>query len=398
MPAVWVNSMRLLYYKTVGGIKMQLSIPDNSFLDSFEHLGTFPLDVYKKNEINLFMLRINANEFDYALLVNNLLEPVITYSVSRKVQKDYSNKPHKKKEISMDEISLGFKLLSSIYAQGMSNKQVNELEQDESIKWEYDIDELLQQLNTVCSILLSDTFFKFYQSWKKPITKLMGNAIALEFLTIMWLDWKDRGCPNTLSGEVKALQRDARILFDKLVFEYATKTWRGSGDSKMSSDIKNWKQRITPVNAEDWHKFIIGACAGNYNGQDTTVKTLKPVLYYYYVIMSCAPINQVNVSFDVDHIIPKERFVGNTMIAKTYRDSLINLALLPTKDNISKKAKALNEITDNWLKLQITTYTGIKENEFDQYSDISNITSIYKKRSNLFSTAFSTNRMTALSK
>ena len=47
----------------------------------------------------------------------------------------------KKKEISMDEISLGFKLLSSVYAQGMSNKQVNELEQNESIKWEYDIDE-----------------------------------------------------------------------------------------------------------------------------------------------------------------------------------------------------------------------------------------------------------------
>ena len=73
---------------------MQLSIPDNSFLDSFEHLGTFPLDVYKKNEMNLFMLHINANEFDYALLVGNLLEPIITYSVSRKVQKDYSSKPH----------------------------------------------------------------------------------------------------------------------------------------------------------------------------------------------------------------------------------------------------------------------------------------------------------------
>ncbi len=304
----------------------------------------------------------------------------------------------KKKEISMDEISLGFKLLSSVYAQGMSNKQVNELEQNESIKWEYDIDELLQQLNTVCSILLADTFFKFYQSWKRPITKLMGNAIALEFLTIIWLDWKERGCPSTVSGETKALQRDARILFDKLVFEYATKTWRGSGDSKMSSDIKNWKQRVTPVDSEDWKNFITGACMGNYNGQDTTVKILKPVLYYYYVITSCSPINQVNVSFDVDHIIPKERFVGNTMIAKAYRDSLINLALLPTKDNISKKAKALNEITDNWLKLQITTYTGIKEEEFDHYSDISNIASIHKKRSNMFSTAFSTNRMTVLSK
>lgn len=304
----------------------------------------------------------------------------------------------KKKEISMDEISLGFKLLSSIYVQGMSNKHVNELEKNETIKWEYDIDELLQQLNTVCNILLADTFFKFYQSWKRPITKLMGNAIALEFLTIMWLDWKERKCPSTVSGETKALQRDARILFDKLIFEYATKTWRGSGDSKMSTDIKNWKQRLTPVDAEDWHNFISSACTGSYNGQATTVKTLKPVLYYYYVITNCSPINQVNVSFDVDHIIPQERFAGNTMISQAYKDSLINLALLPTKDNISKKAKALNEITDHWLKLQITTYTGISESEFEQYSDISNILTLYTKRKELFSIAFSTNRTTALSK
>lgn len=128
----------------------------------------------------------------------------------------------------------------------------------------------------------------------------------------------------------------------------------------MSSDIKNWKQRVALANAEDWQKFIIGACMGNYNGQDTNVKTLKQVLHYN-VITNCSPINQVNVSFDVDHIIPKERFVGNTMITQAYRDSLINLALLPTKDNISKKAKALNEIMDSWFELQITTYTGIKK-------------------------------------
>lgn len=73
---------------------MQLSVPDKSFLDSFEHLGKFPLDSYEKNELNLFMLRINANEFDYALLVHNLLEPIITYSVSRQVQQEYSSKPH----------------------------------------------------------------------------------------------------------------------------------------------------------------------------------------------------------------------------------------------------------------------------------------------------------------
>ena len=303
----------------------------------------------------------------------------------------------RKKEISMDEISLGFKLLSSIYAQGMSNKHVNELEQTESIRWEYDIDELLQELNTVCHILLADTFFKYYQSWKRPITKLLGNAIALEFLTIAWLDWKDRGRPSTVSGETKALQRDARILFDKLVFEYATKTWRGSGDSKMSNDIKNWKSRIVPADAADWNKFIAESCSGSYNGQDTTVKSLRPVLYYYYAITGCVPMNQVNVSFDVDHIIPKEKFVDNVMINQSWRDSLINLALLPSKDNISKKSKALNEITDSWLKLQITTYTGIAASDFEHYSDVANLPALHSQRKQLFSTAFDTNRLSILS-
>ena len=300
-------------------------------------------------------------------------------------------------DVSLDEISLGFKLLSSIYTQGMSNKHVNELEQKENIKWEYDIDELTQQINTICNILLSDTFFKFYQSWKKPITKLLGNAIALEFLTIRWLDWKERGCPSTVSGETKALQRDARVLFDKLIFEYATKTWRGSGDSKMSNDIKNWRSRLLHINSEDWKKFIIDACKGTYNGQPTTVKSLTPVLYYYYSIINLSPINQVNVSFDVDHIIPKERFVGNQIINQLYRDSLINLALLPKKDNISKKSKSLNEITDSWLKLQITTYTGISEKDFDTFSDISNIDKMYKLRNKIFINTFTCNRDTILS-
>lgn len=64
---------------------MQLSVPDKSFLDSFEHIKSFSLDKYDKNKMNIFMLRVNANEFDYDLLIRNLLEPVITYSVSRQL-------------------------------------------------------------------------------------------------------------------------------------------------------------------------------------------------------------------------------------------------------------------------------------------------------------------------
>lgn len=78
----------------MGGLTVQLSIPDDSFLDSFDYLGGFDADSYGKTRLNLYMLKINANEFNYSLLAENLLEPVISFSVSREVQKEYANRPH----------------------------------------------------------------------------------------------------------------------------------------------------------------------------------------------------------------------------------------------------------------------------------------------------------------
>lgn len=304
----------------------------------------------------------------------------------------------RKNEISMDEVALGFKVLSSIYVQGMSSIHVNELEQKEDrIKWDTDIDNLIEELNTVCHILLDDNFFKYYLSWKKPIAKLLGNAIALEFLTIVWLDWKEKGCPYTVSGATKAIQRNARILFDRHVFEYATRTWRGSGDSKMSNDIKNWKTRLEAVSAADWNNFILQACTGKYNGQITTKKLLNPVLYHYYSIKQISSNISIGATIDVDHIMPEEKFNGNTMVDQTLKESLINFALLPKKDNIKKGSKALNEITDSWLKQQITTYEEIEEKDFVVFSDITNIQQLQNHRQALFLEAFDSKRSSILS-
>ena len=303
---------------------------------------------------------------------------------------DYANV--KSGEIAMDKVTLGFKLLSSFIENGMASKSVIDLEKNNSINWNTDISVLVDEVNKICEILLTTAFFKALQAWKKPITKLLGNAIALEFLTIIWLDWKDKGKPTVSSAELKAVQRDAKILFDRLVFEYATKVWRGSGDSKMSNDIKNWKSRLVPINKSDWKTFIEGACEGVYNGQNTTVKLLRPVIYYYYVLTDCLPYNQVNTQFDVDHIIPQEIFKGNSMVVQELKDSLGNLALLPKKDNISKKSKKLNEITDPWLKASISTFSGIQESEFDKYSNVVNISELKTKRQVLFLTAYNTNR------
>lgn len=72
---------------------MELSIKDFDFLDSFEHLGSHTLDEHCKNKLDLFVLRVNANEFDYSYLKNNLIDPMIDFSLSRKVREKYSGKP-----------------------------------------------------------------------------------------------------------------------------------------------------------------------------------------------------------------------------------------------------------------------------------------------------------------
>ena len=61
---------------------MEISLKESDFLESFDLLWSKDLDKYKKNKLNLFVLKINSNEFDYDLLVDMLLDPVIDYSLS----------------------------------------------------------------------------------------------------------------------------------------------------------------------------------------------------------------------------------------------------------------------------------------------------------------------------
>lgn len=70
---------------------MELSIGENDFLQCFENISSKKLN--NKNNLNIFLLYSNANEFDYKLLERNLLDPIISYAISRKVKEDYKNKP-----------------------------------------------------------------------------------------------------------------------------------------------------------------------------------------------------------------------------------------------------------------------------------------------------------------
>lgn len=293
-------------------------------------------------------------------------------------------------EVHMDQVSLGFKLISSVFVGGMSIKDVTKLEET-PVDWVQDIDDLVYEVNTISDVLLSKAnFFKYLHAWNMPISRLLGSAIVLEYITILLRSWKQHNQPASPSSEQKAFIRDAKILLDRLIFEYATKVWRGSGDSKMSNDIKNWHDRIKPIESTQWIDFITSVSDGKYNGQEVNYKTLRPVLYYFYALQSKAPSSLVsdNELFEVDHILPQELFKNNSEIDSAKKDSIVNLALLPKKDNISKKDKVLKDITDDWLSKKIAEYADIPEKDFGKFSTVSSIDNLKDLRKPIFLNVF----------
>lgn len=77
------------------------------------------IDENQRERLNLYAIKMNANEFNYSFLQNQLLDPVIDYAISREVKKQYSNRPatlskkarDKFKEYSKNEGELGELLL-----------------------------------------------------------------------------------------------------------------------------------------------------------------------------------------------------------------------------------------------------------------------------------------------
>ena len=309
---------------------------------------------------------------------------------------DYEKK-NAMQEIDLTQITLGFKMMSAYFNKGVSAIVVNELEKNKQIKWGTSVDELIESINTVCEILLKSEFFKYLLSWKRPLYKLLGAAPTLEYLTILLLDWEDKGCPRVFSTEYNSFVRDAKVLFDRLIFEYCVGNWRGSGDSKMANHVKKWHERLDPMDTDSWTNLIKSACDGSYNGQAIDIKHLTPILCYQYALQKKQPDNPLQETSEVDHIMPKAKLESNAMIPAAYRDALFNLELLPKGDNIQKKDKALNEVSDSFLRQSISRYCDISIDDFDKYSDISNIESLKEVRLKMLLETFDTIRKTELS-
>lgn len=289
-------------------------------------------------------------------------------------------------ELQIEQITLGFKLVSSFLAGGMSAKDVIKLEELGDIDWVERVNDVVDGVNEILEIIQDINYFKYLSTWRYSITQMLSNAPALEFIIVMYKRWESKGSPRYSSGDLKSLQRDAIILFDRLIYEYSTGAWGGSGDSKLSSHIKDISKRFEPISTEQWTILVEKACYGH-DGNKTKNVT-RALLYHYYSIKSIQPTRNNNTTYEVDHIFPKEKFVDNLNVKIHSQDSLFNFALLPKKDNIKKGSKSLKEITDKWLQEEISRFSEIPIEDFEKYSDITNLEELREYRLDLFLKTF----------
>lgn len=294
------------------------------------------------------------------------------------------------------KLTLGFKLLSGIYEGGVKKEDIDNLGLNEGINWDTDYETVLQELNTVTKLVLSSSYFKFLNSYRFSLMNQLSDAIALNFIILMYKDWKRKGEPIGSDTTSKMLQKNAFILLDNLIYEYVTRQWRGSSDGLIAKNISNidlQPELFKNLSKDKWKNLLSEIFDSNsIDGIKITKKIMEPILLHFYAIKSIQG-PESNYGLEIDHIFPQALFKTSTLDDKEYiQHNLYNLCVLPKDENISKSNKRLIEISNEWLKTQITKYSFIEEEMFNDYSDIANFNSFKNSRAKVILEAFEITR------
>ncbi len=290
--------------------------------------------------------------------------------------------------------TLGFKLISAIFIGGISSISVSEIEKsDKTLDWNTEYESFVSDLNHLCTILYDIDYFKCMLDWNVPIMSITSNTIALEFITVLYNYWVLKKRPMVESSDLRSVRRNAVILLDKLIYEYSTKQWRGSSDSKLASDIKEKENRFVPVDKTNWCNLLTEMSYGKVNGQEANQKLISPILYHSKFLALEFPSNSNEKEFEIDHIYPQAKFNNNGNIDSSLKDSLCNLEILSKDSNEAKKDKDLNNILfDESVKNEVSKSSYIDPKDFIKYSDINNFENLRKNRLAIFQAIFDEKR------
>lgn len=293
-------------------------------------------------------------------------------------------------------VTLGFKILGAIYEKGITKEKISNVSKNKMITWKDDIEGLVRDFNLMGEILSDHSFYKFMKSWNTNLMDLTSDTISINFMVIMYKEWVRSDKPVGSNIRVKQFQTKSLILFDKMMYEYVTKQWRGSSDSRLVDNLEKFDSNIIfePIKSEKWINLITEILEDNtLLDEMISVKTLKPILYYYYFLEELdGPYSSQITTIEIDHIIPQSLFESSPSEEKIMQHNLFNLCLLPKGENISKGKKNLVQIGDPWLIKMIEKYTMLKEDDFQEFIKPSSILMLKKRRQDIFLNAYDRKR------
>lgn len=294
------------------------------------------------------------------------------------------------------ELTCGFKILAGIYAGGVKKEDIEKLSKREDIDWSSDIEKLIYELESMLKLISSFEYFKYFKSWNASVMELTSDSIALNFMILTYKDWIRKGKPMG-DSRAKQFQKNCFILWDKLIYEYINRQWRGSSDSKIAGNILNLEREpdlYEPVPAYKWEGLLRDQIFAEsvIESVDITLALMKPLLYHFYCL-KCIQGPDTDYGLEVDHIIPQTLFNESSIERKdVIQNNLLNLGLLPKNENIAKGNKKLILIDSQWLKDQIVKYEFIPEEMFLEYSNVNNYQKMFDAREQIFLEAYTEKR------
>ena len=293
------------------------------------------------------------------------------------------------------ELTIGFKICAAQFVNGIKKESIEKLGKKSDIKWEEDVERFIIELKRMLKLISSFSYFKFFNTWNTSMMELTSEAVAVDFISVVYKDWERKGKPE-YDSKAKQFQKNCFILWDKLIYEYLKKQWRGAADQKTADNLNNLPSEpdmFVPITKEKWMELLNQIFTESaIENIGISMALMKPVLYHMYC-MSNISAPDTQYAIDVDHIIPQTLFMQSSIANKdVIKDNPLNLALLPKDENISKSNKRLIEITNPWLKKQIEKYEFIPEEKFAEFSSVTSYEKLFEYRKKYFIDAYTTGR------
>ncbi|ELZ90081.1 DUF262 domain-containing protein [Haloferax sulfurifontis] len=302
------------------------------------------------------------------------------------------------------KVRIGFKLMSGYFLNGISKEDFEALAKVEGVNWSST--ELEQQFNQIENYISGHPLVSFWKSWDNPMVRMTSEAVAINYLLCMLKYWELLEKPtSTTSSPFQKFQNKGAVLFDKMIYEYVTRLWSGSSDTRTANNLKNLSvdsTLYTPIKSEDWESLLTDLIEeGQIEGQNqlnnqNPSSRVKLLLRYYYVLTQKRPTDVGEMS--IDHIIPSKEFESSPdEDIKRYEHHIANLAEIPGRENSTKGSKTLEQISDPWLKSEIERFTGIESDNFGDYSDVTDIEDLIEDRGKVMIDQFLEGRRELLS-